>query len=512
MIARGKYVILDASLGEVGIKKNWAIYMKDDTILETGPWNEIQKKYPGEEVLGSGEELLMPGLIDSHTHGAGLSFAQRGVSYDFLENSLLDFESSMSLEPETNSMLNAVKHIMNGCTTIHHNNWSMPSDEREFELCGRKIEAFEKTGIRLGFSLGIRNKSILAYDDRAFLQTLPEGLQEKVRYLVDVDTEKAVDDFLDVYQKLYEKYNGNKVRILPGPNWVHGSTDDFLIRVKECADHYGKVPIHIHCLQTPVQKCYGMRTYGKSLVEHLDDLGLVDDNLVLGHAVYVTQEDIELLGARRAMITHHPSCNLITRNGIAPVYHMFKAGVQVALGIDEKGINDDEDAFMEMRMIYFLHRQTGLNLCASDTLDACDVLTMATINGSKPCGFQSELGILGAGKKADMILVDLKPILQNPWTSPECKLSNLVIYRALGRNVDSSVIGGKIVMKNRKILTIDVDALYNEVNEQAERWPSKDNVRYRELLYAIKPYYQKWYNDWLKDLQLYPYYNMNSRI
>lgn len=510
MIVRGKYVILDPSRGEEGIKKDWAVFIKGNSIAATGPWNEIRDKNPGEEVLGGDEELLMPGLIDAHTHGSGLSFVQRGVTYDFLENSLLDFESAMNIDPVSNSMLNAVRHIQNGCTTIHHNNWSMPSDEHELELCERKIEAFEETGIRLGFSLGIRNKNILAYDDKAFFQTLPKELQNRTRYLVDIDTEKAVDDFLYVFEKLFEKYNHGRIRILPGPNWVQGSTDDFLLRVKECADGHGKIPYHIHCLQTPVQKRFGTRSYNKSLVGHLDDLGLVDENLVLGHAVYVTKDDIELLGDRRSMVTHHPSCNLIMRNGIAPLYDMVKAGINVAMGIDEKGINDDEDPFMEMRMIYFLHRQTGLNLCTSGTFTACDVLTIATKNGSKPAGFQSEVGVLEKGKRADMILVDLNPILHNPWSLPECSIANLIVHRALGRNVNTSVIDGKVVMKNRKILTIDVDALYNQVCEQASRGASEDTAKYRELLYDVKPYYQKWYNGWMKDMELYPYYKMNS--
>ena len=163
-------------------------------------------------------------------------------------------------------------------------------------------------------------------------------------------------------------------------------------------------------------------------------------------------------------------------------------------------------------MIYFLHRQTGLDLSNSGTLSAYDVLTIATKNGSKPAGFQSDLGILEAGKKADMILVDLNPIINDPWSSPECKISNLIVHRAIGRHVNTSVIGGKVVMKNRRILTINVDDLYNQVREEARLGASEEIVRHRVLLHSIKPYYQKWYNNWLKDLELDPYYKMNSRI
>jgi 5-methylthioadenosine/S-adenosylhomocysteine deaminase len=511
MLVRGKYAILDPSLEEEDIKEDWAVRIDGDKIVETGPYRTLKQKYPDHRVIGDGKQLLMPGFIDAHTHGAGLSFVQRGVTYDFLENSLLDFETTLDLDPETNSMLNAVRHIRNGCTTIHSNNWSMPSDPKEIENCEKKIKAYESTGIRLGFSLGIRNKNILAYDDVNFLKTLPPDLQKEAAYLVNIDAEAAVSDYFDAFEHLYKNHHKGKVRIFLGPNWVQGSTDSFLERVKIRADELGGLPVHIHCLQTPVQKAFGLRIYGKSLVGHLDDLGLVKDNLVLGHAVYLNQDDIELLAAKGASVTHHPSCNLATRNGIAPVYAMVKAGVNVALGIDEKGINDDEDPIMEMRMIYYLHRQAGIDLVNCPALTPFDVLKIAIQNGAKPTGYEGEIGALRPGMQADVILVDLDEILYRPWVSPDCSIANLFVHRALGRHVNTVIIGGDIVMDQREMLTVNTEALYREVREQAERGMTQDQVKYRELLNRIKPYYQEWYNNWLRDLKLTPFYNMNSR-
>ncbi|NLG85729.1 MAG: amidohydrolase family protein [Firmicutes bacterium] len=511
MLVRGKYALVNTSLGEEGIKEDWAVCIDRDKIVETGAYDVLKQKHPDHKTIGDGTQLLMPGLIDAHTHGAGLSFVQRGVTFDFLENSLLDFETALDLEPETNSILNAVRHIQNGCTTIHHNNWSMPSDPNEIENCEKKIKAYESTGIRLGFSLGIRNKNILAYDDVNFFKTLPPDLQTETEYLINIDTEAAVRDYFDAFEYLYNNYHKGKVRILLGPNWVQGSTDSFLEKVKARADELGGLPIHIHCLQTPVQKAFGLRTYGKSLVGHLDDLGLVDHNLVLGHAVYLNQLDIDLLASMKASVTHHPSCNLATRNGIAPVYAMVKAGLNVALGIDEKGINDDEDPIMEMRMIYYLHRQAGIDLTNCPALTPFDVLKIATINGAKPTGYEGQVGVLEPGMQADVILVDMDEILNRPWVSPNCSIATLFVHRGLGRHVNTVIIGGTLVMDQRKILTVDTEALYKEVKEQANRGMTPDQIHYRDLLYRIKPYYQKWYNSWLKDLEFTPFYNMNSR-
>ena len=511
MLVKGRYVIIDPSLGKNGIREHWAVRIENNMITDSGDTKDLIKKYPEDELIGSEHDILMPGLIDAHTHGAGLSFIQRGAKLDFLENSLLWFESSMGLEPGINSMLNAVRHIKNGCTTIHHNDWTPPSYEHEVEDCKQKIDAYRSTGIRLGFSLGTRNMNILAYEDKAFLKTLPADLQKRAAYLTEIDAERAVDDFITAVHAVSEECSESTTKNFVGPSWVQGSTDDFLIRAKQCAIELGNVPFHIHCLQTPIQKCFGIRNYHKSLVAHMEDLGVLDQNTVLAHAVYVTEDDITTIAKHKAAVTHHPSCNLILRNGIAPVFAMHRAGVRVAMGLDEKSINDDEDVFMEMRMIYYLHRQTGMDLCACPALEPSDVMAMATTSASPLCGFEDSLGKLLPGKKADMILLDADKVLFDPWSSPDADLLTLIMHRAAGRFVHTSIIDGKIVMKDREILTIDEKELYSEARKQAELGPTQEQQQFRKLLFDISPYYKAWYNSWLNGLELEPFYRMNSK-
>ena len=330
MIVHGKKVLVSGPNGPE-FRPDYAVVTERDEILDVGPWEELSRRYPGQEVLGDGTQWIMPGFLDCHTHGAGLSFVQRSVPLDALEIALLGFECARDISPACNSALNALRHIKNGCTTIHHNNWLPPLDKTELDTSSEKIRAYQQTGIRLGFSCGIRNINILAYDEAEFQQELPPDLREATRYLTDYDRDAAVDHYFDVFEALRARFDGPRTKIFFGPNWVQGSTDSFLCRVKERADQLGGLPIHIHTLQTPVQKAYGLRKYGKSLVSHLDDLGLVDKNLVLGHAVYLTEADMALLGSRGASITHHPSCNLVMRNGIAPITAMLQNGVNVAL-------------------------------------------------------------------------------------------------------------------------------------------------------------------------------------
>jgi 5-methylthioadenosine/S-adenosylhomocysteine deaminase len=508
ILVRGKYVITDAGDGEEGIITDGAALLSGGKVVEVGGYEALKKKYPQATLKGDGEQLLMPGLIDGHSHGWGLTLTQRGISLDFLENGLIDWAFMLGLDPEIESMMSAVRHLRNGCTTRHHNNWG--EEPNLLANAEKIIKGSREVGIRIAYSPGGRDINRLALDDTEFFETLPADLQEFARPMVYYDKEAFADAYLDLFEDLYSRYNNDDMRIIFGPSWAMGATDEFMQRVKTRADELGKVQIHMHTLQTPIQKAFGIKKYGKSLLAHLDDIGLVDENLTLGHAVYLTESDIELLASRGASITHHPSCNFAVRNGISPVYFLHKAGVNVALGIDDKGINDDEDAIMELRMIHRLHRVSGFDLTATPALNAFDVLKMGTTNAARVCGFQGELGALKPGMKADVILVDLQEIMEDPWISPDLNIAEIFIHRAKGLHVNTAIVGGEVVMEDRQFLTVDVDQLYNEVRKQASKGISPEQRQFAEALQKIKPYYHKWYEGWEK-MAYEPFYVMNSR-
>ncbi|MEG2204928.1 MAG: amidohydrolase family protein, partial [Oscillospiraceae bacterium] len=233
MLVHGKYAILDASLPQAGYREEVAVRVENSLIAEIGTWKDLRDRYPDEPVVGNGKQLLMPGLIDAHTHGAGLSYAQRGVHLDYLENSLLDFAVALQLPPELNSMMNAVRHITNGCTTIQHNESGVALDPDMAEISRRKIAAYRKTGIRLGYSMGVRNRNTLALEDESFLTTLPDDLRKEAAPRVYYDHEKAAQMYLDAFDDVYQAENHGRVRVFLGPNWVQGSTDALLQQVKE---------------------------------------------------------------------------------------------------------------------------------------------------------------------------------------------------------------------------------------------------------------------------------------
>jgi len=152
ILGRGKFVITDASLGEDGILTDGAVYFSGGKVVEVGDYDSLKGKYPNADVKGTGYQLLMPGLIDGHSHGWGLSAIQRGVSYDFLENALIDWAFMFDIDPELNAMMSAVRHLRGGCTTMHHNNWGEAPNMGE--IAEKAIAGYQKSGIRFAYSPG----------------------------------------------------------------------------------------------------------------------------------------------------------------------------------------------------------------------------------------------------------------------------------------------------------------------------------------------------------------------
>lgn len=510
IIMRGAYAITDPRLREAGVISEGAVAITDGIVVETGPFAELAPKYPGAQVIGDGTQLLLPGLVDAHSHGRGLSPIQKGVHNDFLENALFDWAYMPVLPPELTASLCALRHLRSGCTLLHHNGFDDdgPEGARRAHVA---IKTYLATGIRLAFSPGVRDESKLAMGGEEFVASLPADLREAAGTFVFFDKEAFLDQYFRLFDDLFDAYNNEDTRILLAPSWAHGASEAFLRRVRSKAEAYGGVMVHMHLLQSPVQKAYGLRRHGKPTVFWLDDLGLVDSNVAFGHAIHVTEAEIELMGRRHVSVTSHPSCNFHMRNGITPVMPLRAAGVNVAMGLDDKTINDDEDAVMELRMMHKVHRLHGFDL-TSPALSAYEALEIATLNGAKAAGFAGEVGALLPGMKGDAILVNLDRVARDPWIDPEFDVVEAFVERALGADVATVVVGGKVVVDDHRPLTIDVDGLYREVRAFCAKGLNAEQRARADLLARIKPHVQAWYDSWHEDMLERPFYRVNSRV
>lgn len=511
VLVRGRRILTNPEDASGGWIENGAIAVQGDTIREIGGFEALSARYPGADVVGDGTHLVMPGLIDAHSHGHGLSRIQAGVFFDFLENMILDWPWRVALPSDLAAALTAVRHLRKGFTTIHHFGWDDPGPGA-IEAGEKAVRAYLNSGIRLAYNPAVRNINRFACDEQEFLQTLPEDLRALAAPFTEYDSDKLEDDYFELFEHLYSAFDGPHTRVLLGPSWAHGCTPKLLKRVKERADELGKLPIHMHCLQTPHQRAYGLMKHGKSLLVWLDEQGLVDSNNVFAHMVWASEDDIALLAERGASTTHHASCNFHVRNGIAPLDALLKAGINVAIGIDDKSINDDDDPFMEMRLIHKLHRVAGFDLETTKPLPAIQTLRIGTINGARVTGFEGRTGSLKPGLLADIILLSMDEIAEDPWVSPDIDWTELLIHRAKATDVQTVMVGGKVLVENDRFTEYDVEALFREVRDFTNRGLSDEAKAMQEPMRRLMPQHQRWHNAMLKHLDVTePFYLLNGR-
>jgi 5-methylthioadenosine/S-adenosylhomocysteine deaminase len=485
-----------------------AVAVAGDAIAAVGPWAEISAQYPQAETIGGPDDLLLPGLINGHSHGRGLSDFQRGGLDNTLESWLFDTRKYLPVAVYDDLAYSAIRLLKAGVTTTMHNHLlqNPVQYEREFE---DGVQAYQDAGQRVQFNPAVRNQNPFIYgDNSAFLARLPEDLR---RILTTPPPEGALDgnNFVAAVKALHQRHHSPMVQIGFGPLAPQWCTDALLHEVRTASDQLG-VPIHVHAAQSIFQKVHGLRHLGKSLVSHMRDTGFLGERVVLGHCVWPTTDDIDILAETGTGVTHHPSCNLRVRNGIAPVFHMLQAGVKVGLGLDGKSINDDDDLIQEMKLCYLLHRLPSLEL-DSPHLTARQVFRMATETNSRILGFGNRLGRLAPGALADMILLDYRAIC-HPFVDPSQDPIDVLLYRGAGRFVHTVMVDGRIVVKQGRVLNVDEAAIAARLAEAASQPRTAGQQALVQTMDRLKAIVKEHYAGWSDQVEIDPYFVVNSRI
>nr|MCU0507078.1 amidohydrolase family protein [Anaerolineae bacterium] len=222
---------------------------------------------------------------------------------------------------------------------------------------------------------------------------------------------------------------------------------DLIREVRRRADREG-VPIHIHIAETEYEFGNIEKLFGLTPTEHLNNLGLLGPDVLGAHCIWLTDSDIELFARTGTKVAHNPECNAKIADGIAPIRKMLAAGVTVSLGTDSCSVNDNMDMFEAMRTAAFLQKVTAMDPSA---LPAPVTLRMGTLGGAEALGMDQEIGSLVAGKKADVILVDLSGAHMRPIN----RIENSLVYCASSHDVTTVICDGRVVMEDGRILTFD---------------------------------------------------------
>ena len=242
---------------------------------------------------------------------------------------------------------------------------------------------------------------------------------------------------------------------------LYTCSPELLIRCRDLAEELG-APWIIHLSETRDEVEVISRKYGRSPVDHMESLGLLSSNLIACHCVWLTEAEMDLLAERGVRVVHNPESNMKLASGVAPIPDLLKRGVPVGLGTDGCASNNNLDLFQEMDFAAKVHKVHRLD---PTVMPAETVLEMATQGGARVLGMETEIGSLEVGKKADVIVVDLN----RPHLQPVYNVVSHLVYAATGADVRDVIIDGKIVMQNRRLLTLNEE----EILAEAKNWERK---------------------------------------
>ena len=502
-LIRGKHLLSpagsDGSAGSAGpnaangaatVLYDAAVYQVDGVIRDVGPYAALKAQYQPDAELGGLDYAILPGLVNSHHHGRGVSTLQMGTCDDCLELWILAGWGRRPYDYYLMTLYTALNMLESGTTTVMYNHPQTAAATLKEDV-DAVLRGFLDAGMRVAFSSYFRNQNRVVYgDDREFLSGLPADLAEGVgRYLAVSDM--TDDDYFAFFAETYRQYHAHpsgKIRVLLSPSNVQWNSDDFLLRAKEQAARY-QTGIHIHLVESSYQKDYGRRTWGKTPVEHLQDLEFLGPELSCAHAVWLTDRDIELLAGAGATVCHNASSNLRLKNGIAPVNPMLAGGVNVAMGTDSTAINDDDDLLQEMRLVSKLHRQPGIDAPA---ITAAQVLALATANAAAPTGFAGAIGVLEPGRRADLVLLRLDG-LEYPYLEPDLPPLEAILGRAKARDVAAVIVDGELLLQDGAHRQVNKADVGRELREQLSRPLEPETLETRRMAQRLAPYVQQFY-------------------
>jgi 5-methylthioadenosine/S-adenosylhomocysteine deaminase len=411
------------------IIRKGAIAVSGDSIEAVGDCEHIDQNYVAKTNIDASGFIIMPGLINAHTHSAMTSF--RGIAddmdlMDWLSNYIFPAEAK-NVNPELaywGSMLACAEMILSGTTTF--------CDMYIFE--DETAKAAKLTGMRC--------------------------LIGEVLFDFPSPNVKTPEEGLAYSEMLLDKWRGDPlVNIVVEPHSLYTCSPDLLKGAMRLAEKYS-APIALHFLENITERELIESKIGMSPIEFLSDIGYLNDKFFIFHGVYMGDEEIRLFADHGCKVVHNPESNMKLASGVAPITRMIKAGVAVGIGTDGCASNNNLDMFQEIDTAAKLEKSSLLD---PKVMSARTVLRMATCIGAKVLGMDNLTGSLVPGKKADIILVNTR----KPHLTPMYSEYSHLVYSVVGSDVETVIINGKIVMRDRKLLTIDIDDVMDRVNKIA---------------------------------------------
>jgi 5-methylthioadenosine/S-adenosylhomocysteine deaminase len=439
LIANGDFIV---TMNESRpIIENGAIAIKDGKIVAVDTQDKIMAAYKSAKKLPGDGMVLMPGLVNGHSHSAMVLF--RGLAddlrlEDWLQNYIFPAEGRFVNENfiRVGEELACWEMIRSGTTTFVDMYFKPDVAAKVVDKCGLRA-------LIAPSSIDFPSPGFQGWDD-AFASAV---------------------DFV-------KRWKGKNPRIIPtlAAHAPYTVSPEHLKQAIQTARQYD-VPLTIHLAETQTEVQDIQKRYNATPVQHLENLGFLEPRVFAAHVVWPNESEIALMAKRGIGVIHNPESNLKLASGFAPVPAMIKAGVKVGLGTDGAASNNDLDMWETIRLTALIHKGTTLD---PTTLPAKTVLRMATLGGAEALGLADKIGAIKVGLQADLIQVDLTA----SHLTPLYDVISHLVYAAKAEDVDTVIVDGKVLMSKRKLLTVDPEQIRREaisIGEQikAELRPSK---------------------------------------
>ncbi len=431
-----KDVIVITINGENRIVKG-SVVIEQGRIAEILPSSSSVSESDFDEVIDGQGRALLPGFVQTHIHLCQTLF--RGAAddlalIDWLKQCVWPMEAAHTPESLYASARLGIAELIRGGTTAALTMETVNHTDAVFQ-------AVEESGFRATVGKCMMDDG----DD------VPEALSEK--------TEDSIRESLELLARWNGRADG-RIRYCFAPRFAVSCTRELLERVAALARERG-VMVHTHASENRDEIALVERATGKRNIEYLRDVGLAAPHVVLAHCIWLDENEMDILRETGTHVAHCPSSNLKLASGFARVAEMIDRGISVSLGADGAPCNNRLDMFTEMRTAALLQKA----LHGPRTLPALTALRMATINGARAMGLGDQIGSIEIGKRADLQLVNLQRLHTTPHPDPVSAL----VYAAEAGDVETVIIDGQIVMRDRQLLTLNEQEVAAQAHHQARQ-------------------------------------------
>ena len=432
------------------------LLIRGDRIAAISPRLEVPL---GANVIEAAGKLVMPGLVNAHLHTNEALFKGRYDNMPLEIWMLYAYPILAAKQPSPRlvylrSMLVAIESLKTGVTCLTDDLYESP--RQEMDQLAAAVQAYDDIGIRATVSGHVV--------DRNFLDTIPfsrEYVPADLQAEVDRGAPMRVDDYLAFAKEAHARFEGRsgRIRFMVAPSAPQRCTPDLMQAANELAREWG-VPFHTHICETKVQGVTGPTFYGKSLMRYMRDFDLLHPWTTIAHSIWVTDDDIAVMGEAGVSIVHNTISNQKLGAGIAPVRKLLDAGVNVALGSDGICSNDTPRMFDVMHAAGLIHKVN--NPDHHRWLTAAEVLHAGTLAGARSALLDGETGSLEVGKKADLLLLDMT----TPNFTPCHDIRKHLVYCENGSSIEKVFVNGELVVDGGRLTRVDERALLAELRAE----------------------------------------------